>query len=347
MSTRPDTGRPGAFRRGFPLSVIGGTRWADQRPTWQDARPAVIEGALKRALARPSGNWYVLAGSREIRTGTPLGRTVAGREIVAWRDRAGTLHAAPGACPHLGAPLCRSPQVDDRLVCHWHGLALGPRGFPGWDPYPAHDDGELAWVRLDAVGGEPPLPAPVLPARPDPSGSLTAVATAIGVCEPQDIIANRLDPWHGAWFHPYAFADLTVVESPAAHAAPADSDPAADRFVVQVAFRLRGRVGVPVRAAFTAPDPRTVVMHVIEGEGVTSVVETHATPLGPDAAGRPRTAVVELVAAHSERRGFALARRAAPLLRPAVRQAAGRLWRDDLAYAERRWRLRGSGSLPG
>ncbi|WP_435844405.1 DUF5914 domain-containing protein, partial [Streptomyces griseus] len=33
-------------------------------------------------------------------------------------------------------------------------------------------------------------------------------------CEPQDVVANRLDPWHGAWFHPYSFVDLTA-ERPA------------------------------------------------------------------------------------------------------------------------------------
>ena len=31
---------------------------------------------------------------------------------------------------------------------------------------------------------------------------------------------------------------------------------------------------------------------------------------------------------------------AAPLLRPLMRRAATRLWRDDLAYAERRYALR-------
>ena len=36
----------------------------------------------------------------------------------------------------------------------------------------------------------------------------------------------------------------------------------------------------------------------------------------------------------------ALARHAAPVLRPVMRRAADRLWRDDLAYAERRYRLR-------
>ncbi|MFC1408423.1 DUF5914 domain-containing protein [Streptacidiphilus sp. N1-12] len=342
------TGQPRrrtASARRTPLGLIGAGRWSEQAPTWQAARPAVIEAALKRALARPSGNWYVLAASHRVRHGTPLGRTVAGVEVVAWRDGDGALHAAPGACPHLGAPLARSPQIDDRLVCHWHGLCLGAEGFPGWQPYPTYDDGALAWVRLDSVGGEEPTPRPLIPARPDPDRSLPVVATAVGHCEPEDIIANRLDPWHGAWFHPYAFADLAVVESPAG--APPQADAAADRFVVEVAFRLRGRLGVPVRAAFTAPEPRTVVMHIIEGEGVTSVVETHATPMAPDDRGRPRTAVTELVAAYSGRPGFALARKAAPLLRPLVRRSAARLWRDDIAYAERRWQLRSTGRFPG
>ena len=56
--------------------------------------------------------------------------------------------------------------------------------------------------------------------------------------------------------------------------------------------------------------------------------------------GRPRTAVIEAVVAHSGRPGFTLARHAAPALRPVIRRAAARLWRDDLAYAERRYWLR-------
>jgi hypothetical protein len=81
-------------------------------------------------------------------------------------------------------------------------------------------------------------------------------------------------------------------------------------------------------------------MHILQGEGAGSVVETHATPLEPGADGAPRTAVIEAVIAHSERPGFAHALRIAPLLRPPIRWAARRLWRDDLAYAERRYALR-------
>ncbi|UQS32934.1 Rieske (2Fe-2S) protein [Streptomyces fradiae] len=315
--------------------------WAAQAPTWREARPALIADALKRASARPTGNWYVVGASRDVRAGgPPRGRTVGGVEVVLWRSDTGEPHAGPGACPHLGAPLRESRVVCGTLVCHWHGLALDGRPFAGWDPYPVHDDGVLLWVRLDAVGGEEPSERPAVPVRPRAGEGVDAVFTAVGRCEPEDVIANRLDPWHGSWFHPYSFVDLTVARPPGGE----EDD---DAFVVDVSFRVTGRLVVPVRAEFTAPGPRTVVMRITEGEGVTSVVETHATPLTGPSATRPRTAVVEAVVAASDRRGFALARAAAPVLRPLMKRTAGRLWRDDLAYAERRWELRGTGRFPG
>jgi hypothetical protein len=375
-----------SVRRGrLPLSLRRNpVAWERQRPTWREARPAVIAQALKRAQGRPSGNWFVVGATRDVRDDRPLARTIAGREVVVWRDATGRLVAGPGICPHLGAPLRDSPVRCGTLVCHWHGLALGGAPFAGWEPLPTHDDGVLVWVRLDDVGGEPPLEAPVVPARPVLSRAVTAVYVGVGTCEPEDVVANRLDPWHGAWFHPYSFVDLTVVDIPATttqragtgagteagegtgdasgeearsagearaeRRAVADAGASAageDGFVVDVSFRLAGRLVVPVRAVFTAPEPRTVVMHITAGEGHGSVVETHATPLGPDDRGRPRTAVVEAVVAASDRTGFAVARRMSPLLRPLVRAAAGRLWRDDLAYAERRWQLRSTGRFPG
>jgi hypothetical protein len=335
---RPEGPQHPAYRR-IPLRLLPASAWERQEPTWQAARPSLIAAALERAAARPSGNWYVLAASREVPRDRPVGRTVAGVELVVWRDAAGALRAAPGACPHLGAPLHEAAVCGGRLVCRWHGLALGEEGLGDWRLFPAYDDGVLAWVRLDGAGGEEPTPRPVLPVRPDAGRVLDAVATQTGRCEPEDVVANRLDPWHGSWFHPYAFARLTVVQEP-------DPDDG-DRFLVDVSYRLPARLGVPVRAAFAAPEPRTVVMHILEGEGATSVVETHATPLTPPGHPQPRTAVIEAVLATSPRRGFAAARRAAPLLRPVMRRAAARLWRDDLAYAERRWQLRREGRFPG
>ncbi|RUP03490.1 MAG: Rieske (2Fe-2S) protein [Mycobacterium sp.] len=314
----------------WPLQLVPRAAWTQQRPTYGQAQPSIINAALERSQRRPTGNWYVFAASTDVRSTRPLGARVAGVELVAWRDRLGHLTVGPASCPHLGADLATGTVADGVLFCRWHGLALDGNSCKlGWAPLPSYDDGVLAWVRLDAVGGETPRDVPVIPDRPTGS-TLPAVARVDGTCEPQDIIANRLDPWHGSWFHPYSFTRLEVLTT------PTEED---DRFVVSVTFRV-GRFGVPTIAEFTCPDARTIVMRIVEGEGAGSVVETHATPVGPGPDGHPRVAVIEAVVAHSQRPGFKAALSVAPLVAPLMRYAANRLWRDDLAYAERRYRLR-------
>jgi hypothetical protein len=155
--------------------------------------------------------------------------------------------------------------------------------------------------------------------------------TRRAACEPADVIANRLDPWHGAFFHPYAFRDLTVLDDGAETGV----------LTLDVTYRIAGRLGVPVRATFHCPEPRTIVMTIIDGEGTGSVVETHATPVASAAPGRaPATDVIEATIATSDRRGFDRALVAEPVVRPLMRLAAARLWRDDTAYAERLAALR-------
>ncbi len=320
-----------------PFQVLPRAQWAGQRPTYQDAQPTIIDAALERSQRRPSGNWYAFAASDAIRK-RPLGTSVGGVEIVAWRGTGGTLHVGPGACPHLGADLATGTVDCGALICPWHGLRLeGGREF-GWKPFPAFDDGVLAWVRLDRIGGEQPTDEPILPARPE-GPRLHAVTRLVGTCEPVDIIANRLDPWHGGWYHPYSFAQLDVLSAPSADVDLAEES---DRFLVPVTFHI-GRIGVPVVAEFTSPEPRTIVMRIVDGEGAGSVVETHATPVGQGADGLPRSAVIEAVVAHSDRPGFTHALRGKPLIAPFMRHAANRLWRDDLAYAERRYAVRSRG----
>ena len=317
-----------------PFTMLPRLHWPRQEPTYQAASPAVIDVALRRAGRRPSGNWYAFAASAGIDR-KPFGTTVAGVELVAWRGVGGTLHVGPGACPHLGAELCTGRVDDGSLICRWHGLRLTGRRELGWTPYPAHDDGVLAWVRLDNAGREHPTELPILPERPS-APTISAVATLSGTCEPVDVIANRMDPWHGSWFHPYSFSRLEVLSAP-----PADEHlpEELDRFLVAVTFHI-GRLGVPVIAEFISPEPRTIVMRILDGEGSGSVVETHATPVGAGPDGRPRTAVIEAVIAHSERPGFVHALRATALITPLMRRAAARLWEDDLAYAERLFAFR-------
>lgn len=303
-------------------------------PSWRDARPSRIRTALRLSQQADAGGWFVVGASTDLGGERSLVRVVDGVEITLWRDTDGSLLAGPGSCPHLGALLTDCEVMGGEVYCRWHGLALGREGWGRWRTFPALDDGVLLWVRRP-VPGEEPSEAPVITPRPPLERSISAVVALPGTCEPADVVANRLDPWHGSWFHPYAFSHLEVDEGASTE----------DRLVVDVTFRLSRTWGVPVRATFTTPDRRTIVMTIIDGEGTGSVVETHATPLGTDEHGRPRTMVTEATIAHSGRPGFAAARWARGLVVPAMRRTAARLWVDDLVYAERRYEVRRRGEF--
>ncbi len=286
-------------------------------PDWQQARPRAIARALKRALDRPHGNWYVVDASRELGE-EPRRYRIAGNDLAVWRVN-GEILVAPDACPHMGASLSESCVRDGKLICPWHALALGSKGHGGWKCLPVYEDGVLTWVRIgDEVPG---TPTPVIAPRPD--NYLDGVVRLEARCDPQDVIANRLDPWHGVHFHPYAFASLTVL----------DLDD--DVVTVRVAKRLVGRLCAETDATFHSPEPRTIVMTIVEGEGKGSVVETHATPIDPG-----RTAVIEATLATSDRKGFRHAVKLHNFIRPFIQRSARRLWVDDAAYAERLYVLR-------
>ncbi len=290
-------------------------------PDWQQAQPAWIERALEHALALPSGGWYVVDASREIGT-SPRRYRIAGEDYVAWRAD-GTVIVAPDHCPHMGARLSDGFVRDGCVVCPWHGLALGREPHGAWRPLPSHDDGVLVWVRSEA--GVASTPEPILPPRP--ARYFDAVMQLEARCDPRDVIANRLDPWHGVHFHPHSFGRLKAI--------------ARDEttITVRVIYRIAGVIGMEVDARFDCPDPRTIVMTIVRGEGEGSVVETHATPIEPG-----RSIVTEATLAASERPQFhVFFRLFGGLMRPLVAKRARRLWVEDGAYAERRYELRQGG----
>jgi nitrite reductase/ring-hydroxylating ferredoxin subunit len=286
-------------------------------PDWVQANESHIEKTLARALARPSGGWLVVAPSRAVDT-VPRSHVLAGREYIAWRDGDGA-HVAPTACPHMGASLACADVKNGAVVCPWHGLRLGPRGHGDWKHAPSFDDGVLLWARLEEA--DAPTERPIL--APRPAKFLDAVISMEASCDPSDIVANRLDPWHGVHYHPHSFSELTVLSV------------TPDVITLRVTYRIAGPVGMAVDATFHSPEPNSIVMTIVAGEGVGSVVETHATPVAP---GRVR--VIEATLATSDRPGFSGAVRAARLLRPLVETRARRLWVEDCAYAERRYALR-------
>jgi len=289
-------------------------------PDWKQCDPGFLQRSLAHALGKSAGGWFVLGARRSLGHQGPEKLMVDGHELVLWRVDGRPL-VAPAACPHLGADLSCGRVDGTRLVCPWHGLRLSARGRGRWRPVPIHDDGVLLWVMLP-VAGETPTDAPVL--APRPPVFLDGVVRMEAHCAPEDVIANRLDPWHGVHFHPHSFATLQVLEA------------REDRLTLRVAYRVIGRLAVEVDATFHCPDRRTIVMTIIGGEGVGSVVETHATPIEPG-----RTAVIEATLATSERPGFRKhASKVAALARPFIEARAARLWLDDVAYAERRYALR-------
>ncbi len=334
-------------------------------PDWKQANAVAIERALQHALAKPSGGWFVLDALRtlqkpsrkRLRSGivhrpqTARRYVVDGVELVAWVDRqTGVVTVAPALCPHMGAHL-GDGHIDaaNCVVCPWHGLALPGSSLPStsavtarghgesrvagqgrWEPWRTFSDGVLLWVQPDPTAPNA-TDAPILAKRPDVH--FTGVIRREAVCEPRDIIANRLDPWHGVHFHPYAFASLEVLSK---------TDDALD---LRVGYRITPRHIMLVEARFDCPDPRTIVMTITGGEGVGSVVETHTTPIhrSVNAAGvstLPRTAIIEATLATSDRPGFAQALKGAVIARPMIELLAGRLWTDDAKYAERTYKVR-------
>lgn len=302
---------------------------ATAQPDWEQADLTRIRAALAASQRKPSGGWVVLDASDTF-TERPRRLTLNGREWVAWRCASG-VQVAPEACPHMGARLSEGHvDPDGRIVCPWHGLKLGKTETSdgthgGWKPLRTFDDGVLVWARLDrlCVEGETPSEAPYLPARPQ--RFIAGVIRMEARCAPADVIQNRLDPWHGAHFHPHSFGRLSVLSQ---------SD---DAITVRVVYRIAGPIGMEVDARFDCPDPRTIVMTIVGGDGVGSVVETHASPID-----ETRTAIIEATLASSDRAlAMPIMRALKGALRPVIESRARKLWVEDAAYCERLAELRG------
>jgi len=287
---------------------------ASTLPDWQQAEPRWMASALQIAMGRSGGGWFVVDERRRFGV-EPRRYRIDARDLVFWRGANG-LMAAPDVCPHMGASLADGCVRQGRLVCPWHGMELGDKPQGSWRPLPLHDDGVLVWVRLDDAG-EAPTERPCLPVRP--ARYIDAVVRLEARCRPEDLLANRLDPWHGVHYHPHTFRRLQVVER------------RDDEITVRVAFAVLGRLAVEVDARFHCPDPRTIVMTIVGGDGAGSVVETHATPIDDT-----RCAVIEATLATSDRPQMKYVLPLARWARPWLERRAARLWVEDVAYAERR-----------
>ena len=211
-----------------PLQVLPKIAWADQKPTYQQAetrrhrRRAAAALASERQLVRPSPR-------TDVRTDRPFGTTVAG-----WTSSPG----ATGASSSGRRPARIWEQTSPPAGVECGGLisARGTAyvwraaGSSAGSRYPAMTTAcgcGCVWTRSAARSHWTPGP----PARPT-GPQLAAVTRLEGVCEPRDIIANRLDPWHARRLVP----PVLVRSSSGCSAPPVDADEESDVF--QTAINL-------------------------------------------------------------------------------------------------------------
>jgi nitrite reductase/ring-hydroxylating ferredoxin subunit len=291
---------------------------ADKRSDWISADPQKIRNSLQKVLQKPSGNWYVIGGKEKLCSKERREvHFVNGKELLLIKNEE-QFCCISNFCPHMGAPLSIGRFDAGRVTCAWHGLSLDCCSPHTGSHLPLYDDGYLLWVQLPS--NEPSSEKPYLGDRP--RQGIAAVYQKVLRCSPEQVIQNRLDPWHGAHFHPHTFARLWVYKE------------TEEALFLRVAYRVWKRFCIEVDAQFHCPDPRTIVMTILEGEGQGSVVETHATPIAPG-----YTLLTELTIAQSSRPGFQMARKMAFLIRPFMVRSMARLWKEDAAYAERRYYL--------
>ena len=336
--------------RAFRLGQRGGRALdAHAARTWLNARPSQIEAALRHALTKASGGWFALdSSSRLRRSRRPRAYRVDGRELVVW-SALGQLHVAPNRCPHMGARLDEGHVCDGAIVCPWHGLALGAGGHGAWQALSSYDDGALLWARFeteDELAGDASYSStrysmpeeqavwqrPPLPQRPE--RHLSAVARIEVDCDPEDIVARRLDPWFGLQARAPQIAAREVIE---------ESD---ERIVIRADARVFGPRRESVELSIECPSARSVVMTSLSGPSAGSTIETHATPIAEG-----KTAVVEatfVATPAPDEAPRALSRRVASACASRMRRALGpwlslqtrRRWRGDTSYVERLCELR-------
>ncbi|MDM0021378.1 aromatic ring-hydroxylating oxygenase subunit alpha [Variovorax saccharolyticus] len=121
--------------------------------------------------------WHPVALAEEV-AAAPMAVRLLGENLVLWRDGAAAVHAWADRCPHRGARLSLGRVVAcdgaATLECPYHGWRFEAGGrcvqvpaLPDFVPPATHraathaalEAQGLVWVRLDAEGGDAPLPA--------------------------------------------------------------------------------------------------------------------------------------------------------------------------------------------
>jgi len=158
-----------------------------------------------------TGEWFVVAWSREVIPGQPIARKLLGIEIVLWRS-AQAIHCWRDLCIHRGAQLSLGKVCDDRLICPYHAWEYNPAGQcvhipaqPNQTP-PVKARAHTFHVREQygvvwACVGDPRADVPRFEAAQDPTFRLVLAGPYVFRAHGPRVIENFLDVAHLGFVH--------------------------------------------------------------------------------------------------------------------------------------------------
>jgi phenylpropionate dioxygenase-like ring-hydroxylating dioxygenase large terminal subunit len=161
-------------------------------------------------------SWFGVGWSDDFSPGDVKAAHYFDRELVLWRDHAGTMHVQDAYCPHLGAHLGIGGKVteDNCLQCPFHGWEYGADGactnVPYSDrinrkarirTYTVEEKSGIVLVWYHPAGDEPSFTVPEVPEFAD-TDFTDYVRRSWEVRAPlQEMGENSADPAHFRYVH--------------------------------------------------------------------------------------------------------------------------------------------------
>jgi len=169
--------------------------------------------------------WYVAARPQDIGADKPLGRRICNQAIAFFRDADGKVAAVEDFCPHRGAPLSLGFVRDGKLVCGYHGLAMGcdgkaadmpgqrVRGFPAIRAYAVEERYGFVWVWPGDQTQADPNGIPI-PVWGDGEGWAVGGDTFHMGCDYRLLVDNLMDLTHETYVHATSIGQKEIDEAP-------------------------------------------------------------------------------------------------------------------------------------
>ncbi|WLI04511.1 aromatic ring-hydroxylating dioxygenase subunit alpha [Pseudomonas sp. FP597] len=172
----------------------------------------------------PKNAWYVACTPDEI-DGKPLGRQICGEKMVIYRGVEGRVTALEDFCPHRGAPLSLGFVENGRLICGYHGLAMGcdghtesmpgqrVRGFPKIRNFAVEERHGFIWVWPGEASEANPTLIPLLEWAESPDWAYGGGLYHIQ-CDYRLMIDNLMDLTHETYVHASSIGQKEIDEVP-------------------------------------------------------------------------------------------------------------------------------------